>query len=723
MLLYRVPTILVDLQMQCTASVSSIGCFLSTIGNMSHESDNDRYYRDLSSLKYNLSFAGCGFLGLYHVGVVCCLRKFAPHLYKNRPVSGASAGALTAACLVCDVNIGKYTFWFVLSRLPLSLAEIVQYICELIKNCRQYFFGPFDPRFKVNEHLREGLSRILPSDAHILCSERLSISLTSYSTHKNVVVNRFKDRDELISAILCSTFIPIFSGFMPAVFRGQLVLDGGFSDNLLCIDRRTLTVSPFFGEADICPMDAHWNGQYSSPAPQWFEDWFGTIFFLNNTMHLNWTNVKRFASMLWPMSPEELTSLAAQGYADALRFLTTRGFIACQIHQTPRAFVNSRRHTDTLSLSRPRPDLNSDALSSPPLPKPTTTKISNGARCKTRRRRTVANSNPTRSTSVADSLDAADLVCVGLGLNVASCFACREKLRNARNSTLPAFIRSVIMGGARARLPNSDYSYLQASKQTWTVVSSILHQSASYVYSLAYRTLSPPIVFQLDLLVRVVTFVTSVCEECWLIGGHLRSLLSTLEKARDVLSSYNSAYELELHLDEQWDTPSPFMVPQTYQPQYRKRHKPSHSGHPFGFADQIQSVFDSSTDNISKFLFGCSRFPLPTAEECGLELFSTSVSNFLLRQSLPITVQMSSPPSTSPLVRRSASVNASVSETGRCLAKERAQVNTSYTSSTSISITPTASDSEEADELADGMPRYFLPSPRSHIRLSQQSGS
>ncbi|KAG5451563.1 Patatin-like phospholipase domain-containing protein 2 [Clonorchis sinensis] len=690
---------------------------------MSHESDNDRYYRDLSSLKYNLSFAGCGFLGLYHVGVVCCLRKFAPHLYKNKPVSGASAGALTAACLVCDVNIGKYTFWFVLSPLPLSSAEIVQYICELIKNCRQYFFGPFDPRFKVNEHLREGLSRILPSDAHILCSERLSISLTSYATHKNVVVNRFKDRDELISAILCSTFIPIFSGFVPAVFRGQLVLDGGFSDNLLCIDRRTLTVSPFFGEADICPMDAHWDGQYTSPAPQWFEDWFGTIFFLNNTMHLNWTNLKRFTSMLWPMSPEELTSLAAQGYADALRFLTTRGFIACQIHQTPRAFVNNRRHTDAFSVSRPRPDLNSEVLSSPPPPKPTTTKISNGPRCKASRRRTVANSYSTRSTSVADSLDAADLVCVGLGLNVASCFACREKLRNARNSTLPAFIRSVIMGGVRARLPNSDYSYLQASKQTWTVVSSILHQSASYMYSLAYRTLCPPIVFQLELLVRVVNFATSVCEECWLIGGHLRSLLGTLEKAREIVSSCNSAYELELHLDEQWDTPNPFMIPQTYQPQCRKRHKPSHSGYPFGFADQIQSVFDSGTENISKFLFRCSPFQLPTAEECGLELFSTSVSNFLLRQSLPIAVQMSSSPSTSPVARRSASVDASVSETGRCLAKEPAEVNTSYTSSTSISITPTASDSEEVDELVGGTPKYFRPSPTSsRIRFSLQSG-
>ena len=29
----------------------------------------------------NLSFAGCGFLGLYHLGVVSCLKTFAPHVF------------------------------------------------------------------------------------------------------------------------------------------------------------------------------------------------------------------------------------------------------------------------------------------------------------------------------------------------------------------------------------------------------------------------------------------------------------------------------------------------------------------------------------------------------------------------------------------------------------------------------------------------------------------
>lgn len=54
----------------------------------------------------NLSFAGCGFLGIYHVGVACCFRKYAPHLLLNK-ISGASAGAIAACCLLLDLPLGK----------------------------------------------------------------------------------------------------------------------------------------------------------------------------------------------------------------------------------------------------------------------------------------------------------------------------------------------------------------------------------------------------------------------------------------------------------------------------------------------------------------------------------------------------------------------------------------------------------------------------------------
>ena len=32
----------------------------------------------------NISFAGCGFLGLYHVGVASCLKTYASQLYFHK---------------------------------------------------------------------------------------------------------------------------------------------------------------------------------------------------------------------------------------------------------------------------------------------------------------------------------------------------------------------------------------------------------------------------------------------------------------------------------------------------------------------------------------------------------------------------------------------------------------------------------------------------------------
>ena len=52
----------------------------------------------------NLSFAGCGFLGVYHIGVAACMSRYCPELLQNR-IAGASAGAIAAAALICDANL------------------------------------------------------------------------------------------------------------------------------------------------------------------------------------------------------------------------------------------------------------------------------------------------------------------------------------------------------------------------------------------------------------------------------------------------------------------------------------------------------------------------------------------------------------------------------------------------------------------------------------------
>ena len=54
----------------------------------------------------NISFNGCGFLGMYHVGVASALKYYLPNItYKN--ICGASAGAMAAVCLIADIPISK----------------------------------------------------------------------------------------------------------------------------------------------------------------------------------------------------------------------------------------------------------------------------------------------------------------------------------------------------------------------------------------------------------------------------------------------------------------------------------------------------------------------------------------------------------------------------------------------------------------------------------------
>ena len=41
--------------------------------------------------RMNISFSGCGFIGLYHVGSAACIQTFAPFLLQHK-IAGASAG-------------------------------------------------------------------------------------------------------------------------------------------------------------------------------------------------------------------------------------------------------------------------------------------------------------------------------------------------------------------------------------------------------------------------------------------------------------------------------------------------------------------------------------------------------------------------------------------------------------------------------------------------------
>ncbi|XP_067446044.1 patatin-like phospholipase domain-containing protein 2 [Thunnus thynnus] len=248
---------------------------------------------------WNISFAGCGFLGIYHIGVASCLLEQAPFLVLNaRHVYGASAGALTATVLVTGVCLGE------------TGANII----DVAKEARKRFLGPMHPSFNLMKIVRHMLLRSLPDDCHLQASGRLGISLTRVTDGENVLVSQFNNKEELVQACLCSAYIPVYCGLIPPSLQGVRYVDGGISDNLPQYElKNTITVSPFSGESDICPRDTSTN--------------IHELRFTNTSIQFTLPNLYRVSRALFPPDPMVMKTMCKQGYKDALHFLKKNGLL------------------------------------------------------------------------------------------------------------------------------------------------------------------------------------------------------------------------------------------------------------------------------------------------------------------------------------------------------------------------------------------------------------
>ncbi|TKR83291.1 hypothetical protein L596_016911 [Steinernema carpocapsae] len=251
----------------------------------------------------NLSFSGCGFMCIYHAGVCAAIKEYAPKLALNK-VSGASAGSIAAAALVCDV----------------SISEATRAILTVVTKARERALGALHPSFNLMGLVRENLQRILPEDAHIKCSGRLEVSLTKVATNENVIVDTFETKQELIDAIVCSCFIPFYCGRNPPSFQGEKYFDGGWSDNQPAADRNAITVSPFSGESDICPSDGDSASLFDSE-------------FANTSIKHTVRNLFRLTSCLIPAKPDTCSRICRQGFEDTLRFLSRVSGITVPVTQ------------------------------------------------------------------------------------------------------------------------------------------------------------------------------------------------------------------------------------------------------------------------------------------------------------------------------------------------------------------------------------------------------
>uniref|UniRef100_A0A672UWM1 PNPLA domain-containing protein n=1 Tax=Strigops habroptila TaxID=2489341 RepID=A0A672UWM1_STRHB len=184
------------------------------------------------------------------------------------PCASASyhPGVMQKALFVGNVKneIKPRTIWaaeiltFSLSFPPTSvLDDLKEFFFAMAKEARETILGPLSPKCSLLANIKAVLQRMLPENSYQLASGRLHISLTRVVDGQNVMASEFSSKEELIQALLCSCFLPIYCGFIPPSYRGVRYVDGGFTglQPVSSLEEPVITVSPFTGELDICPRD------------------------------------------------------------------------------------------------------------------------------------------------------------------------------------------------------------------------------------------------------------------------------------------------------------------------------------------------------------------------------------------------------------------------------------------------------------------------------------
>ncbi|XP_048653375.1 patatin-like phospholipase domain-containing protein 4 isoform X3 [Marmota marmota marmota] len=220
----------------------------------------------------NLSFAACGFLGIYHLGAASAFCRHGKRLLKDvKAFAGASAGSLVASVLLTA---------------PEKIEECNRFTYQFAEETRKQSFGALTPGYDFMARLRSGVESILPPNAHELAHDRLYVSITNTRTRQNYLVSRFPSREDLI----------------------KKWVDGGLTNSLPVLPAgRTVTISPFCGRLDISPQD---KGQLSV-----------YIKVTNQDIMLSLPNLMRLNQALFPPSRRKMESLYRRGFDDTVQFL------------------------------------------------------------------------------------------------------------------------------------------------------------------------------------------------------------------------------------------------------------------------------------------------------------------------------------------------------------------------------------------------------------------
>ena len=133
--------------------------------------------------------------------------------------------------------------------------EMARNIVNLALISSKQLFTTLNPTFNLSKLIRKSMEEVLPDNIHLVVQDRLLVSMTKVWNPSNLAVNKFSSKAELLDALQGTSFVPYVCGLLPPRFKGSLVFDGFFTDNLPVFDSNTISVSPFAGNASICPTD------------------------------------------------------------------------------------------------------------------------------------------------------------------------------------------------------------------------------------------------------------------------------------------------------------------------------------------------------------------------------------------------------------------------------------------------------------------------------------
>ncbi|XP_029801169.1 patatin-like phospholipase domain-containing protein 1 isoform X1 [Suricata suricatta] len=242
---------------------------------------------------HSISFSGSGFLSFYQAGAVDALRDLAPRMLETtHRFAGTSAGAVIAALVICGIEMDEY-----LRVLNVGVAEV-----------KKSFLGPLSPSCKMVQMMRQFLYNVLPEDSYKAATGKLHVSLTRFTDGESVVVSEYTSKEELIEALYCSCFVPVYCGLIPPTYRGVRYIDGGFTGMQPCsFWTDSITISTFSGQQDICPRDC----------PAIFNDFR----MFNCSFQFSLENITRMTHALFPPDLLILHNYYYRGYEDAVSYL------------------------------------------------------------------------------------------------------------------------------------------------------------------------------------------------------------------------------------------------------------------------------------------------------------------------------------------------------------------------------------------------------------------